>query len=311
MELKISVIVPVYNVEKYIKQCLDSIVNQTLEDIEIICVDDGSTDDTLSILNEYKNKDNRITILTQDNLYAGVARNNGLKISKGKYLSFLDGDDFFELDMLEKMYNKAEEDCSDIVICSWNSYDNRNDSFVKEFEIDKKFVDISPFDPKVVSKELFQICKPNPWTKLFNREFFTKHALQFEDCICCNDITCVCLSLCLAKRISVLSDILVHYRICHSGNLTSDRTNHLDSVICAINRLEEKMKQFGVFDTFRETFLKKAVGSFKYGVKKCSKQQLYDRQLLAKKILVDDVYFEIYKKHKASVYTIPRRDKFF
>ena len=80
----VSVIIPVYNVEKYLRQCLNSVINQTLKDIEIICVDDGSTDKSLQILQEYKEKDNRITILTQQNQYAGVARNNGLKIAKQK-----------------------------------------------------------------------------------------------------------------------------------------------------------------------------------------------------------------------------------
>ena len=95
MTVKVSVILPVYNVEKYLKECLDSILNQTLQEIEVICVDDGSTDRSLEILREYEKKDKRVIVLTQENKGAGAARNKGLAIAKGEYLSFLDSDDFF------------------------------------------------------------------------------------------------------------------------------------------------------------------------------------------------------------------------
>ena len=98
---KVSVILPVYNAGKYLHQCMDSIVNQTLKDIEIICVDDGSSDNSLEILRQYAEKDERVKVIAQANGGAGAARNNGLRAATGEYLSFLDSDDFFELDMLE------------------------------------------------------------------------------------------------------------------------------------------------------------------------------------------------------------------
>ena len=93
MSVKVSVILPVYNVSEYLRQCMDSIVGQTLKDIEIICVDDGSTDDSLEILKEYEAKDKRVKVIEQKNAGAGAARNNGLAIATGEYLSFLDSDD--------------------------------------------------------------------------------------------------------------------------------------------------------------------------------------------------------------------------
>ena len=104
----VSVIIPVYKAEKYLRQCLDSICGQTLKDIEIICVDDGSTDSSPEILKEYREKDERVIVVRQENAGAGAARNKGLDISKGKYLSFLDADDFFEPDMLEEAFRCAE-----------------------------------------------------------------------------------------------------------------------------------------------------------------------------------------------------------
>ena len=106
-EIKISIIIPCYNIEKYLNKCLMSLFDQTFKDFEIICIDDGSSDDTLNILNKYAKEHSNLRVITQTNQYAGVARNNGMKYAKGEYLLFLDGDDFFELNMLEKLYNKV------------------------------------------------------------------------------------------------------------------------------------------------------------------------------------------------------------
>ena len=114
--MKISVIVPVYNQEKHIGRCLDSILGQSLEDIEVILVDDGSTDSTPEILRSYQQKDPRITILQQQNLYAGVARNNGLAAAQGDYAIFWDSDDYFAEDALESLYREIIETDADICV---------------------------------------------------------------------------------------------------------------------------------------------------------------------------------------------------
>ena len=107
-EIKVSVIIPVYNAEEHLEQCLDSILCQTLKEIEIICVDDGSKDSSPAILAEYAKKDNRVRVIRQENGGAGKARNTGLSAAKGKYLSFLDADDFSQPEMLEKAFNNQE-----------------------------------------------------------------------------------------------------------------------------------------------------------------------------------------------------------
>lgn len=112
---KVSVIIPVYNCEKYIERCLDSVINQTLNDIEIICVDDCSTDNSLEILKKYAKNDSRVKVLAlKENKKQGYARNQALKIAKGKYIGFVDSDDEIELNYYEKLYNKAKETKSDI-----------------------------------------------------------------------------------------------------------------------------------------------------------------------------------------------------
>ena len=126
---KVSIIVPVYNVEEYLKECLDSLVKQTLTDLEFICINDGSTDSSLEILNEYAKKDGRFIILSQENQGQGVARNNAIQISKGEYIAFLDPDDWVELNALEILYNFAKEKNAQIVQFNYKEYNEEKDRY--------------------------------------------------------------------------------------------------------------------------------------------------------------------------------------
>ena len=123
---KVSVIIPVYNTEKYLKSCLDSVINQTLSDIEIICINDGSTDNSLDILEEYANKDDRIKIINQKNQGVSEARNNGIKLAKSDYFILLDSDDSIENTICEKSYNAIVKNNADINIIGFNIYNNNN-----------------------------------------------------------------------------------------------------------------------------------------------------------------------------------------
>ena len=127
---KISVIIPVYNVENYLSECLDSIINQSLNDIEIICINDGSTDNSLKILQDYEKRDNRIRVINQKNSGLGATRNVGLSLSEGKYVYFMDSDDYLELSTLEELYHLAETNSLDIVLFKLiNFYDETGEKF--------------------------------------------------------------------------------------------------------------------------------------------------------------------------------------
>ena len=115
---KVSIIVPVYNVEKYLSKCLDSIVNQTLKDIEIICINDGSVDNSQSVLEAYAKKDTRIKVINQENLGLSCARNKGIDIAQGEYIGFVDSDDWIDLEFYEELYNNAINTQSDIAASS-------------------------------------------------------------------------------------------------------------------------------------------------------------------------------------------------
>ena len=112
--IKISVIIPVYNVEQYLRECLESVINQTLSELEIICINDGSTDSSLDILREYEQKDNRIIVINKDNEGQAAARNIGISMAKGEYIGFLDSDDYIDSNFYEKLYNAAKKYKADI-----------------------------------------------------------------------------------------------------------------------------------------------------------------------------------------------------
>ena len=122
--VKVSIIIPVYNAEKYLKQCLESLVRQTEQNMEIICVDDGSTDHSFDILKDYSTKYEYISVLSQSNMGAAAARNKGIQQAKGEYLLFLDADDFFEADLVEVTYEKAKAQKLDVLIFEAGDFDN-------------------------------------------------------------------------------------------------------------------------------------------------------------------------------------------
>ena len=118
-KIKISVIVPVFNAEKYLKMCLNSFVSQTLKNIVIICIDDGSTDNSLAILDKFKSKDDRIKIIKQKNYGVSIARNNGISEAQGEYIGFVDADDWVDKDFFEKLYNAAQKYNADIATAGY------------------------------------------------------------------------------------------------------------------------------------------------------------------------------------------------
>ena len=138
---KISVIIPVYNVEKYLRECLNSVINQTMEDIEIICVNDGSTDGSLDILKEYANNDNRLKIVDKKNTGLGPSRNVGLDYISGEYVMFLDSDDMLRNNACEIAYEKIKESNSDILSFGWHVFTDTDNPGYKKISKDYKLVD--------------------------------------------------------------------------------------------------------------------------------------------------------------------------
>ena len=253
----VSVIIPVYNVEKYLEKCLDSIVNQTLKDIEIICVNDGSTDNSLNILEKYQQKDDRIKIITQENQGAGVARNQGLKVAKGKYLSILDSDDFFDLDMLELMYGKALETDADVTICRADRYNNSTGNFEDmSWSLKDSFLpDKEVFNYRDIKKHIFDFAIGWSWDKLFKSSFVFENNLEFQDLRSTNDMLFVFLSLVKAKKITIVDKILAHHRVNVITSLSRTREEDPLCFYDAIKALKEDLIKSNLFSEVEQSFV--------------------------------------------------------
>lgn len=181
---KISVIVPVYNAENYLKQCIDSLINQTLNDIEIILLNDGSTDLSLNICNEYALKDDRIKVYSHPNMGLGCTRNKGISVANGEYLAFVDSDDYIALYGLEAMYNEAKKQCADII-------QGEEIWFYENGRPEHNRYELSTVDSiHVVEKNKItfyrdyyfsRIYSHNACDKLYRRKFVLAHNIQFGD----------------------------------------------------------------------------------------------------------------------------------
>ena len=211
---KVSIIIPVFNVECYLQECLDSVVNQTLKDIEIICIDDGSTDSSLKILQKYKKQDNRIILLTQENKGAHLARTTALKIAKGEYIGFIDSDDWIDLDFFETLYNKAIEENADIVRTKIKIIEDN----VEKDNMYNKIIERHINENSVLEKtEHWNVI----WNSIYKLKFLRQNKIDYfdSDLPMCHDMPFTCRADLLAKKIMPVSDVYYYYRKNRQGQL--------------------------------------------------------------------------------------------
>jgi len=261
MSCLVSVIVPIYNSERFLSKSLDCIVNQTLRDIEIICVDDGSTDGSLAILNEYAAKDNRIKIITQKNKNAGAARNAGLGIATGKYLSFLDSDDLFELAMLETAYKEAEAQSAEIVIYNSDIFDNKSGrKLPSNWLVNVKALpQHGVFGSEEIIDRIFTSFHPVVWNRLYNAKFVKSNELLFQEIERANDALFSTISLILARRVRWIDNTLLHYRVGSSTQITSSGyigKKDYFPILTVMNAILDKIEIMDNFDLMLNDFVK-------------------------------------------------------
>lgn len=290
--MKVSIIIPIYNAEKYICRCLDSLLAQSYQDFELICVDDGSTDDTPAILQNYARRDDRITVLHQSNQYAGAARNNGMKKANGKYLLFLDADDFFGETMLEEIVKKAEEDYAEVLVFDAFYYDDKLQSVIKGRG---RFLKAELFGAGIKKAEsiadiIYEFVTPASWNKLFLREFIEKDELQFQVIQRSNDLYFVYAALSCASRISVLDKKLLYYRY-NNENSLQGRGDDTSAVFAeALYELKDFLEKRNWFEIFRKSYEKMAVSVVFYNLNNMKSTDFYS---FLYQLLQQDILFKI------------------
>ena len=255
--IKISAILSIYNMERYLPQCLESIQNQSLQDIEIICVDDGSTDGSLQMMQDAAKRDKRIRIFKQENNGAAAARNKGFRHSKGEYVIFLDADDFFHKRMLERTFVCAEKHQADIVIFRSQEFDEGSQKYkstpdtIRKSQLPSK----NPFMYQDIPDYIFTFAVGWAWDKLYRREFVEKNHLMFQEIRTSNDLYFVFSSFVKADRIYIMNRILSYHRVNVCTSLSMTRERSWDCFYLALSRLKEELESMQIYSEVERGFL--------------------------------------------------------
>lgn len=254
---KLSIIIPVYNVEKYLPKCLESILKQSFKDLEVICVNDGSTDGSLEVLQKIKKNDDRVVIIDKKNEGSGIARNIGLSTAQGEYVYFIDSDDWLEDDVLAKIIAKADELQTDILVFGGLSYYNgkgQNGAYSKN-KLPKKYFG-KVVSAKDIKKDIFKFPS-TAWTKLYRRSFLIKNEIKFQNIRAGQDQLPFFHSMIMADRIAILPENIYCYQKNREGSVTSVKKKKSFSPIYVFYGIEEMLEKTGMMEEYRDIFVNK------------------------------------------------------
>ena len=259
---KVSVVVPVYNAEAYLAECMESICAQTWENIEIICVDDGSSDGSGEILESFGRKDKRIRLLKQAHQYAGTARNQGFDASLGEYVIFLDGDDFFESSLVEKMVSAVQESHADIAVCKSRGLDERTG---KEHSLAGALNMALLPEKKVFSKwdipeHIFQLTAGWAWDKIYRSEFLREKHIRFPGFRAAEDQLFADLAFGEARGITVVDEVLVNHRTHVPASLEDKKDQYWHCGYEMLFAERSELRKRGLFPLLEQSFVNRAAG---------------------------------------------------
>ncbi|MGG0716046.1 glycosyltransferase [Robertmurraya massiliosenegalensis] len=252
--VKVSIIIPVFNSEKFINRCMESVLNQTMEDIEIIVVNDGSTDRSFEILTKLEEEFDHIILLNQENSGQAIARNRAIQQATGDYLVFVDSDDFIERNMVEQMYSEAIKNKVDIVICNWNRVDVTGDV------IENK--DHSEYDHKIMTREeilrLFlchdhELVEGFSFNKLIKRSILVENQITYPN-MAYEDIPMIFSILTKINTCLYLNQILYHY-VQHHDSITHTKSiRNIEDFAMAIKGVKEILIQERLYEQFEDEY---------------------------------------------------------
>lgn len=224
---QISVLIPVYNSAKYLPECLKSLEEQTFQDFEIICINDGSKDNSLSVLEDFQKRDGRIKIINQNNQGIAITRNRLLKEGSGKYIAFIDSDDWVKPDYFKMLFNAAESANADIIKCRFVEFDDNNKTYHKA-NCTKTFYKEPADNP--ASKFKSGLYDSLVWGKLWRRDFIIRNKITFPLGCVAEDFPFVAVAFMLSAKTVYLKDVLYIYRK-NNYSITSNAKNMIISVL--------------------------------------------------------------------------------
>ncbi len=257
-QIKVSVIIPIYNAHDYLRVALDSIVSQDFSEMEIICVDDGSTDRSLDIIKEYKERDARVRIITENNAGPATARNKGLARARGKYVIFLDADDFYEPDLVSALYTLSEHAELDVAVADFDLYNTKHQRF--EHNVESDHFDLLT-EGRVVSKNVYpdyilQCATGYVWNKMFRRDFLYENKLSFNTSLkVFEDVHFVMAAIATASAIAKVGKILVHHRIYSGQTRPKMFKKHYTDVPVVYEEIKKFLMQKGIYAPISSSFM--------------------------------------------------------
>lgn len=251
---KVSIIVPVYNVEKYVARCLDSCINQTFEDLEIICVNDGSTDRSLEILEAYARLDSRVKFVTKGNGGLSSARNTGVEIAQGEYILYVDSDDYISSTTVERVYNNAKQNDSDVVIFDYYCLrtDPRECESLTIEPLGNKYVN-STFNADSVGAEVYKYIPVCAWVKLYRADLLKNNGIIFDEGLLYEDISYWAKVFVKAKRISYFNEPLYAYMVGRNNQIMARNDEKLFDIIKIYEIVEKVFKDSEYFDKYKSS----------------------------------------------------------
>ena len=276
---KVSIIVPCNNIEPWLGLCMDNLVGQTLDDIEILCIDDKSTDDTLKLLKQYAKKDERIKIIShKKNMGVAAARNDGLRIATGQYIGFVDPDDFVDKDFYEKLYNKAIETEADVV---------KGGVVIVDLQTGKKTVKKDKIKHVSEFSEEF-------WSAIYRRDFLEHNDIKFNKNLIIGEDTLFLTEVCLkVEKISFVTDTYYNYFYQRPGSLDSRVLSHrqaesiYESVLMRLQLLDKSSLHKKDLDSF---FDRHIMSQIIYNIFKNFEQEIDRRKLFEMLVMIHKKY---------------------
>lgn len=295
--IKVSVIVPVYNTEKYLKRCLDSLVNQTLKEIEIIIINDCSPDNSKQILNKYEKEYNNVKVFhNKTNKGIGYNRNFGIEKATGEYIGFIDSDDYVDMTMYEKLYNKAKKDDLELVVCNFHKMlekENSLEEITPDFIIEEQKNTVLEKTPSLLSK-----VNLAPWNKLYKRSLLGSD-IRFPEKLKYEDAIVVVKVLARAKKIGFVKDKLNYYLVRNKSETTVMDKRVFD-ILEITKQIINELKSHDYYESIKEEVEAWVTRNlFRYTI-----QQKYQKDSNLKNKFIDDVFsylntnFPNWKKNK-------------
>lgn len=256
----VSVIIPVYNCEAFLERTLSSVLGQTLSNIEVICIDDGSSDGSLAVLERFAQTDKRLTVIAQENAGAAAVRNRGLAMARGEYLSFLDADDFFEPQMFEVAYEQAKRHSAQVSVFGCDNYYEESDSYTPcTWSIRSALIPrTEPFCGLDIERDTFKAFVGWAWDKLFLRSFVLEEGLTFQEQRTSNDLLFVFSAIVRAQTIVTTHRVLAHHRR-EAGGLSVTREKSWQCFHDALIALRDRLVEWGVYDKLEQDFINYAL----------------------------------------------------